>query len=316
MARTKTGTNRLFFKELRFRQLEALVELTRHKNFSEAAKSLGLSTVSAWRRIRALEEQFETQLVTAKGPKTRLTEDGEMLAEMARPLVESFRSLPGVFADRKESRVRELTVAAPAGLLSDLLPAPVTRYRKRFPNVSLRMVDLPSHGACNAVRNGEADLAIAGSSDLASESGGLTAHSLARYPIQLLCPADHALAESKRLTIRQIARHPLVLSGEGTSDRSMVDAAFAKAGLTEELDITITATRLELITRYVEMGFGVALLASGPMALPKSPKLKWMDVSRLFGFEEVAVFQPEGRFELPHVRAFRELVAEAVSTST
>lgn len=316
MSGGKAATSRLFFKELRFRQLEALVELTRHKNFSEAAKSLGLSTVSAWRQIRALEEQFETQLVTSKGPRTRLTEDGEMLAEMARPLVENFRSLPGVFADRKEKQVRELIVAAPAGLLSDLLPEPVTRYRERFPNVNLRMVDLPSRGACNAVLKGEADLAIAGSPDLGAESGGFTAHSLARYPIRLLCPSDHALAESKRPTIRQIARHPLVLSGEGTSDRALVDAAFAKAGLIDALDVTITASRLELIVRYVEMGFGVALLASGPMVLPNSPTLRWLDVSRLFGFEEVAVFQPEGRFELPHVRAFRKLVAEAMATST
>jgi hypothetical protein len=49
-------TGRLFFKELRIRQLRALMELSRQKTFSAAASLLGLSVVSAWRQVRSLEE--------------------------------------------------------------------------------------------------------------------------------------------------------------------------------------------------------------------------------------------------------------------
>jgi len=94
-----------------------------------------------------------------------------------------------------------------------------------------------------------------------------------QYPIHLLCPSDHALATAKGLTVKLIAQHPLVLSSEDTSDRAQVDATFANAGLLGQLNIAISATRLLLITRYIAVGFGVALLAPGKAKLPR-PKTR------------------------------------------
>ena len=115
--------------------------------------------------------------------------------------------------------------------------------------------------------------------------------------------------------MKQIAQHPLVLSSEDTSDRSQVDLTFANAGVLNQLNIAISASRVPLIARYVAMGFGVALLAPGDMTPPISkrgqPKLIWRDVSALFGHEDLVLMQRKGRFELPHVKAFREIVERA-----
>jgi len=137
-------------------------------------------------------------------------------------------------------------------------------------------------------------------------------HRLTRYPIHLLCPADHVLATTKKLTVKQIAQHPLVLSSEDTSDRSQVDLTFANAGVLNQLNIAISASSVPMITKYVAMGFGVALLAPSEVKrlVPKrgQPQLIWRDVSRLFGYEDLVLLQRQGRFELPHVKEFRELV--------
>jgi DNA-binding transcriptional LysR family regulator len=304
-------SDRRFFKELRFRQLRALVELSRQKSFSAVGQALGLSVVSAWRQVRSLEEEFGVALVTADRQEVALTEDGEMLVAMVEPLVERFLSLRAVFADKYSKAPRNLTVAAPAGVLSDALPQPVTEYRRQFPNVGLRLMDRPSQGARAALLSGQADMAIVGLTSGAELPSSLTMHPLTRYPIHLLCPADHPLAKTARLTVKQIGRYPLVLSSEDTSDRSQIDLTFARAGLSGKLDIAITATRVPLITRYVALGFGVALLAPGlanPAAARRKPALMLRDVSHLFGHEDLVLLQRNGRFELPHIKAFRELV--------
>ena len=307
--------NRLFFKELRFRQLRALVELSRQKTFSGMAAVLRLSVVSAWRQVRSLEEEFGVQLVVADGQQVALTEDGRTLVEMAQPLVESFVSLRSVFADRNSKTPRKLTVAAPAGVLSDALPEPVTRYRRKFPHVELRLMDRPSRAAISAVLAGEAEIAIAGLSQNDQLSPVLSARPLTRYPIHLLCPTDHVLATVKRITVKRIAQYPLILSSEDTSDRAQVDLTFAQAGVLEQLNVAISATRLPLITGYVALGFGVALLAPGMAKPPKARRgrttIIWRDVSNLFGHEDLVLLQRKGRFELPHVKAFRELVEAA-----
>jgi len=191
----------------------------------------------------------------------------------------------------------------------------VTRYRRKFPKVGLRLMDRPSRAATAALLAGQADIAIVGLTTADKLPASLTLCPLTRYPIHLLCPADHALAGVKRLTVRQIAQYPLVLSGEDTSDRAQVDLTFARAGVLDQLDIAITATRVPVITRYVILGFGVALLAPGAaMRLPSKrgqPPLLLRDVSPLFGYEDLVLLQRKGRFELPHVKAFRELVEAA-----
>ena len=294
-------SERRFFKELRFRQLRALVELSRQKTFSAMAAALRLSVVSAWRQVRSLEEEFGVQLVVTDGQEVSLTEDGRTLVEMSQPLVESFLSLRSVFEDRQSKAPRKLTVAAPAGVLSDALPEPVTRFRRKFPNVGLRLMDRPSRAATAALLAGQADIAIVGLTMTDELPTALTMRSLTRYPIHLLCPGDHALATLKRITVKQIAQYPLVLSSEDTSDRAQVDLTFARAGLLDQLNVAL--------------GFGVALLAPGMTKPPKAKRgqkpLVWRDVSPLFGHEDLVLLQRKGRFELPHVRAFRELVEVA-----
>lgn len=276
------------------------------------AAALKISVVSAWRQVRALEEEFGVQLVDTQGQQVVLTGDGRLLVEMADPLVESFLSLRSVFDDRQCKAPRKLTVAAPAGVLNDALPDPVMRYRQEFPNVGLRLMERPSRGALAALLAGQADIAIIGMTPSDELPTTLSLHRLKRYPIQLHCPADHVLAKAKKLTVKQIAQHPLVLSSEDTSDRSQVDLTFANAGVLNQLNIAISASGVPLITRYVSMGFGVALLAPGAMTSSISkrgqPALIWRDVSALFGHEDLALLQRKGRFELPHVKAFRELV--------
>ncbi len=305
-------TDRRFFKELRFRQLRALVELSRQKTFSAVASALKMSVVSAWRQVRALEEEFGVQLVDRQGQHVVLTDDGRLLVEMAEPMVESFLSLRSVFDDRHGKAPRKLTVAAPAGVLTDALPEPVTVYRRQFPNVGLRLMERPSRGALAALLAGQADIAIIGMTNADEAPASLSLHRLARYPIHLLCPAGHELAKEKRLTVKQIARHPLVLSSEDTSDRAQVDLTFASAGVLANINVAISASRVPLISRYVSMGFGVALLAPGDITPPVRGRtrsaLVWRDVSSLFGHEDLFLLQRSGRFELPHVRVFRELV--------
>ena len=63
---------RRYFKELRFRQLRALVELAQKGSFTAVAETLKLSVPSAWQQIRALEEEFGTTLVRQNGKTVTL----------------------------------------------------------------------------------------------------------------------------------------------------------------------------------------------------------------------------------------------------
>ena len=310
---------RRYFKEVRFRQIRALVALARQGGFASAAASLGLAVPSIWQQIRALEDEYGVQLVAAKGTHVSLTEDGQRLVDLASPLVEGFDSLRGLFEDGSRAARRTLTVVAPAPLLSGALWGPIIDYRKRHPTVNLRLLDRPSLAARKVLENEEADLAIIGLAEGDEPLPQFQIWPLASFPFQLICPKDHPLATADSIALSDILRHPLVLSGEESSSYRQIRHIVTEAGLARRMNVAMTATNRTLLLGYVSIGFGIALgTSAASTALPQpaagEKELVIRDVASLFGNEEVVLLQRKGRHELPHVRAFRDLVLQGKPT--
>jgi DNA-binding transcriptional LysR family regulator len=309
---------RRYFKEVRFRQMRALVELSRRGSFASAAASLGLAVPSVWQQVRALEDEYGVQLVVAQGAQLSFTEDGKTLVDLATPLVDGFDSLRGIFADRHRTTPRALTIVAPAPMLHGALRKPIVTYRKKFPAINLTLIDRPSQIARELIEAGGADIAIIG---IAQGDEPLTQfHTwlLGSYPFQLICPHDHPLASARRISLADIVRHPLVLSVEQSSSHRQIQHIFAQAGLGGRMKVTTTATSRALLLDYVAIRLGITICTSANDAKLPRPgsgecELTMRDLTALFGREEVFLLQRKSRYELPHIRAFREMVLTAMA---
>jgi molybdate transport repressor ModE-like protein len=309
---------RRYFKEVRFRQIRALVELSRRGSFASAAASLGLAVPSVWQQVRALEEEYGVQLVVAQGAQLSFTGDGQTLVDLATPLVEGFDSLREIFTDRHRAMPRTLTIVAPAPMLHGALRKPIAAYRKKFPAVNLTLIDRPSQLARELIEAGGADIAIIGIAACDEPLTKFEVWPLASYPFQLICPLDHPLARARRVTLAGIVRHPLVLSVEQSSSHRQIRHIFTQAGLGERMKVTTTATNRDLLLDYVSIRLGVTICTSANDAKLPRPgagecELTMRNLAALFGQEKVALIQRKSRYELPHIRAFRELVVAAMA---
>ncbi len=309
---------RRYFKEVRFRQIRALVELSRQGSFASAATSLGLAVPSVWQQVRALEDEYGVQLVIARGAHLSLTEDGQTLVEMAAPLVEGFDSLREMFTDRHRTTPRTLTIVAPAPMLHGALRKPIATYRKKFPAVNLTLIDRPSQMAREFIEAGGADIAIIGIAQGDEPLPQFHVWPLASYPFQLICPHDHPLATARRITLADIVRHPLVLSVEQSSSHRHIRHIFTQAGFGGRMNVTTTATNRALLLDYVAIRLGITICTSAndaklPRPGPGECELTMRNLTAIFGHEEVFLLQRKSRHELPHVKAFREMVVKAMS---
>ena len=133
----KPSDDRRYFKEVRFRQIRALVETSRCGSFAEASRRLGMATPSVWRQVRALEDDYGVQLVAA-------------------PLVEGFDSLKKVFHDQHGKAERHLRMAAPATVLNSTLRHIISDYRRTHPQVRLSLIDAPSRIAWQLLQEDKA----------------------------------------------------------------------------------------------------------------------------------------------------------------
>jgi len=318
MVKTPMSTPRRYFKELRFRQLRALVELARVGSFTAVAAALKMSVPAAWQQIRALEEEFEVAMVRQSGKTVVLTKHGELLVQLAQPLVESFDGIRELFADQNRRLPRRITVATTASLLLHELQRPLALYREQHPDVQLSFIDRPSAMARKHLEDGEADVAVVGQID-EPDHPRIEAAPVTEYPFVLVCPVGHPLIKAKSLKPADLIKHPLVLPGPGSNAHIRAQDVFESAGLWQKANVALTASSFDIVVGYVRMGFGISVTSISPMILKEAAQghssyrgVAFRDLSKLFGREEVVVLHRKAKVELPHHQAFREIVVKAL----
>lgn len=305
-----------YFKEVRFRQIRALVETAKHSSFAEASRQLGMSTPSVWRQVRALEDDYGVQLVTARGQDLRLTEDGERLVDLAEPLVEGFDSLKKVFADQHGKVQRNLRVVAPAAMLNGPLHQVIADYRVSHPQVRLSLMDAPSRQAWELLAADQADLAIVGAPHGKPLPARLEAVALMHRPFEVICQTGHPFAKIRSPKLRDILKQPLILTSEQSCSRIQFDHIVAKAGLSDQANVIMTTSNLTALFDYAAIGLGVSVLTRPTNEVPQcsnsKDQLLSLNVSHCLGQEKIVLLHQRHRHELAHVRAFREMVVKGL----
>jgi len=305
-------SDRHYYKEVRLRQMRALVEIAKHGSFAEAARKLALSSPAVWQQVRALEREFDADLVTVRAGEALLTEEGELLTSLATPLIESFDGIRSLFAERRGKLERRLTVVTTTALLTHELPYAIARYRKAHPNVELTLMDRPSLESRGIFERGSADIAIIGAAGQEGTPPNCKSEELTRFTFHLVCPQHHPLLAKKRLKLEDIAQHPLILAGQGAAISNRVPEVLAMHGIGNS-KVAVTSTNLALTISYVQMGYGIAIVP-----VPTTVVKSWMpsrhrhialrEVSQLFGHENIIMLHRTSSHELQHVKQFRETV--------
>ena len=83
--------------------------------------------------MQALERDLHARLFERRGPKIELTAEGELLYELARPLVEGLVEVgPNFEARRNNVEQGRLAVAAGESTIQYVLPATIQKLPKRI----------------------------------------------------------------------------------------------------------------------------------------------------------------------------------------
>ena len=175
-----------------------------------------------------------------------------------------------------------------------------------------------------------AELAAAGDVDFAIATEGMDLfNDLVMMPCyrwyrSVVVPADHPLASIEgKLTLEQLAAHPIVTYVFGFTGRSKLDDAFSAAGLNP--NVVFTATDTDVIKTYVRLGFGVGIIASMAYEPGTDDDLVALDASHLFEPSVTHIGFRRGTFlrgyMLDFIERFAphltpEVVSEAVGAST
>lgn len=298
--------NEFRYKQNRLQQLRGFCYAAADGSISKAAGRMFLSQPSVSLQIQALEREMEVTLFERRGPKIKLTPDGELLFELSMPLVERIDNLPAEFSARRGNVEQgRIDLAAGWSTILYVLPTYVERFRKAHPNIELKLHNVTGAEGLAQLRAGHVDFAVG---PLLHVPDDVVFHPIVSYEPMLITALGHPLAAVKYLTLKQISKYPLILPPRHLSTWSTVDSVFKAQGLPYEVAMEVGGW--EVIKKYVELGLGISVVMS--ICITGEEKLCVIPAGNFFPDRIYGVVMRKGKFLSPQARRFIELMLPGV----
>lgn len=275
------------------RHIEAFVAVARLGSFTRAAASLHVSQPALTVQIRQLEGALGLRLFDRNNRRVALTQPGRALVASFERLLLDLRSIVDSANDFASHRRGVVTVACLPSVASTLLPRAIAMLSARHQGLLVRVRDVVAGRVVELIKSGEADFGLGICADVDRE---IVSTPLFTDRLAAFVSVRHRLATRRRVTLREVARHPLILTGRDSSVRVLFDRALAHARLAAEL--AHEAAYMTTALAMAEAGLGVAILPGTALA-GGSGGVRRLDIHRPVITREIGILTRAGRSPSP-----------------
>jgi len=253
-----TPLPRFIYKGDRLKPLRAFCQVVRLGSISRAAEALYLSQPAVTLQLQALEQALAVKLFERVRRRLTPTREGQMLYELARPLVEGLDALPETFRQQVQGMdAGHLDIAANSTTTLYLLPRIIARFRQQHHRVKLNLHNAITADGINLVRENTVDLSFGSMVDVAPDIRYTPVY---RFGQVLITSPDHPLARAKSFTLVQMAAHDLILPPRRQVTWRLVDHVFQQRRVPYRVALEVDGW--EVIKQYVAMDMGISIISS------------------------------------------------------
>ena len=240
--------------------LRAFLAVAEHGTVSAAAQHLHISQPAVSVSIKQLEDRLGRPLFTRRRSHgLSLTPFGLAKLPQARALAAGLAAFSIVDGDH----------AAPAGHVAfgyfttlgpQYVPAILSRMARQYPHIDVTPVEADLQEMQSLLDAGRIEVGLSYDVGLGARLRVDTVAELAPYA---LLPLRHALASNASVSIRDLAREPVILV-DLPSSRDFLLSVFHSEGIEPRIGYRVRS--LEMVTGLVANGLGVSVLVTRPAA--------------------------------------------------
>ena len=236
--------------------LQAFLAVAETGSFSRAAERIYLTQPAISKRIAALEQGLGAKLFDRIGRRVQLTPAGQALAARGQALLKDFDDVRRVITNLAGTIGGELRLAMSHHVGLHRLPPALKNFHEAYPEVRLDLRFMDSEQACQAVTQGELELAIVTLPP--DKLAPLRMEKIWDDPLDIVVGRNNPLARETSVTVRQLLDVPAILPGPGTYTREIILKAFGN--LRHRLQIGMATNYLEVLKMLSAIGLGWSAL--------------------------------------------------------
>ena len=295
---------RFYYKGNRLKQLRAFCYAVKFGSVARAADALFLSPSSVSLQLSALEKELGAHLLERTRPRLALTSEGQMLYDIARPLVEGIEGLDQQFRSQRQGMDQgEVNIAAGASTIQYLLPPLVRDFREQHPDVHLQLSNVTGKDGLALLRSDQVDFAVGSMLDVPHDVSYEPVHF---FDPMLILPLDHPLAAKTDIRLEDLSPYGLILPPQRLTTYRLVDLVFQQRKVPYRVAIEVGGW--EVIKQYVAMGLGISIVTGICLTEEDKNRLAVHNMRRYFPQRSYGVVIRKGKYLSAHARAFIDLV--------
>ncbi len=256
-------------------QLRIFVAVAERQHVTQAARDINITQSAASAAIAALEARYAIKLFDRIGRRIELTDTGRTFLGVARSVLARAAAAERALADLAGLRRGSVALYASQTIANYWLPPLMTRFRQRYPDITLSLTAGNTEKVAAATREGLADLGFV---EGAIDDPQLSARKIDGDRLVIVSGPKHPLAKKRSWKPADLVQANWVLREPGSGTRAEFASALARVGLgIADLKVVLELPSNEAVCAAVEAGAGAtavsilvaqAALRSGALVSP------------------------------------------------
>ncbi len=229
--------------------------VARYENFTQAANVLRANQPNITRAIKNLENELGCILFNRSNRGATLTPEGKRLYGYISKAVELIQAGEHELSYAGGFQSGDITISVSETAMHEMLLEVLNEFRLKYPGIKIRLYSQSTPQAINAIRTGTAELAVVTTpTDIASP---LSETRLQMFDEILVCGKRFSDLQSKRLSLNDLQKLPLISLGANTKTYEFYHNVFLKYDLilSPDMEATTTDQILPMVKNNLGLGF-------------------------------------------------------------
>ncbi len=260
------------------------------KSFSKAAELLFMTQPGVSNHIKQLEAQVGRKLLVRGRDGIELTKEGKAIFRYAEKIMDLSGKVQKFIWDMRKGENPVLKISATPVYSRVFVPSLIGTFVKEYPNVVVKVDLSNSEEMIGKLTRGEVDAAIVANP---KKSKRIDIIPLLREELVLITDRAHPLSKFESVSLKDIAKYPLVMREEGSATRRVALEAFRSKGIEPSIVFEVKST--EFIKEWVAEGRGVSIVIKRVVSDEEKAKISLVRIEEPLYLEVSMVFLKANR---------------------
>lgn len=242
------------YNNLNLNTLKYFYEIANTKNITKASHNLNISQPALTKALKLLEEELNTKLFNRSKKGVILTDEGEILYEYTKKMLQNLGSTLNVINETKEQGGHLYIGATTTNFLEPILPT-LDQFRKLHPNIKIEIVLEEISVLEKYNKLGKLDILIKNSYEEIDNYEIIKSFSI--KDCFIASKKDFSYLENKTLSLNELLKEPFVLLSRITHGRRNFDAYLKSLNIS--FKPTYEFNSYSLCRELIRNGFGIGV---------------------------------------------------------